>query len=192
VRPVGSTSRRRVDLRVVAATHRDLPAEAKAGRFREDLLYRLAGAVIRIPPLRERGGDVVVLAKAFLARLNRERRTDKRFSRGALEAFSRHAWPGNVRELQHAVSRLYLLAAGAEIPADPGLFASASADAARSASPDDVRPLAELEMDAIDHALRVTGGDKTKAARLLGISRTSLYEKLKRRSGEPARDDSES
>jgi two-component system response regulator AtoC len=160
---VGSTTPRRVDVRFVAATNRDLHAEVAAGRFREDLYYRLAGFTIVVPPLRERREEVLPLAEMFLARARAERRLV--LSESAKAALLAHAFPGNVRELRLAVERAAALAGGEAIePADLGLEVGEADDGA-----DD---------DAIARALGETSGNQTEAARRLGISRRTLVSRL--------------
>src|SRR5262249_33426692 len=117
--PVGSSKVRRADVRVLAATNVDLGSEIRAGRFREDLLYRLNTVEVQVPPLRERREDLPRLAHCFLSRLGaRNGRPALRLSTSALDALLRHTWPGNVRELEHVIERAVLLAAGDEVTAD--------------------------------------------------------------------------
>jgi transcriptional regulator with PAS, ATPase and Fis domain len=176
VRRVGGREPIAVDFRLVTATHQDPKAMVAAGRFREDLYYRIAAAELLVPPLRERAGDVDLLANAFLERLNRAHRRSVRLTEAGRARLRAHAWPGNVRELEHAIARAFLLTDGEQLAVEP--FAPAAAPAAAPEWP--AIPLREAERRTIDAALRATGGDKTAAARLLGISRTALYEKLKR------------
>ena len=158
------------------------------GKFREDLYYRLNVVPIQMPPLRERVQDIPELAEHFVARLAKELgRTVARLSPEAVRALQSYAWPGNVRELKNVLERVLLLEADDEILAShlpPEILGRAPGGAAPAAAsfeafpPDGVRPLAELERVAIEHALRVCGGNKTRAARLLGISRQTLRTKL--------------
>jgi two-component system response regulator AtoC len=177
-----------VDVRVVAATHRDLKKQVAEGRFREDLYFRLNVVLISMPPLRERSEDIEELVHLFIARICTELcRPAARLHPDALAALRAYAWPGNVRELRNVIERVLLLEADDEIlPAHLPLeitgraAAGASPETAFEAFPPGVvRPLAELERMAIDHALRVSGGNKTRAAQLLGISRQTLRTKLK-------------
>jgi DNA-binding NtrC family response regulator len=143
-------------------------------------LYRLAGAIVRVPALRERGADVVLLAHVFLERLNREHGQAKTFAAATLEWYRSHRWPGNVRELQNAVARAFVLAPEEELLPPAAAPRREGAETAPGDPASTVRPLADLEIEAIERALIATGGDKTHAAKLLGISRTALYDKLRR------------
>lgn len=194
VRRVGGGEQIAVDLRVLSATHKNLRQMVQDGEFREDLFYRLAAIELRVPALRERGTDVVLLAHHFLERLNAEHAASKRFGAGVEAQLTAYPWPGNVRELEHVLARAFLLADGAEIrdlqlPEAVPPTAHVGADPAAGTDPlasvdGPVLTLKEVERLAIDRALRATGGDKSKAARLLGISRTAIYDKLKRLSDE--------
>ncbi len=177
-RRVGDHAPIALDFRLVAATHRDLPAMIAAGEFREDLYFRLAAAELRVPALRQRGDDVLLLADAFLDRLNRQQDRAVVLADTARAQLIEHGWPGNVRELAHVIERAFLFATGDRIEAVE-LQTIAVPDGAGRSWP--VMPLAEAEARTIDAVLRHTDGDKTKAAKLLGISRTALYQKLKRR-----------
>jgi DNA-binding NtrC family response regulator len=178
---VGGTETIRVDVRVVAATSRD-PAEAvKAGKLREDLYYRLNVFPIALPPLRDRPGDVDLLAEHFLAQLNREAGTSKAWSRAALERLRSHPWPGNVRELRNAVQRAYILG-DEEAPAD---LLPAPKEAPLSAPESghllQIRvgtSIDRVEQRLILATLEFTGGDKKKAAEILCISLKTLYNRL--------------
>ena len=181
---VGGTKELAVDVRLVAATHRNLQQMVADDRFREDLLYRLSVIQTQIPPLRERRDDIPLLAEHF-ARVFGEslgRRIDQ-FSPAALEALTRYRWPGNVRELRNVIERAMVLGDGPVLDLDdlPPELLRAAPVAAAEAPPDArlVRPLAELEREAILAALTATDGNKARAAALLGIDRTTLYRKLK-------------
>ena len=188
-RRVGGAADITVDVRVVAATHRDLSKMVAEGRFREDLYFRLNVVPVEIPALRERSGDVATLAEHFVARFCRELgRTVVRIDPRALELMKAYAWPGNVRELKNVIERVVLLEAEEEIlpehlPAEMSRGASGAPGAAVTGAqpfpPGVVRPLAEIEKLAIVHALGVCDGNKTKAAGLLQISRQTLRTKLK-------------
>jgi DNA-binding NtrC family response regulator len=171
---VGSSRTRKVDARVLSATNADLRAEVAAGRFREDLLFRLNTIEIHLPPLRERLGDVALLAEHFLGRYStRYRKALAGFEPEALDALERHPWPGNVRELDHTIERAALLAAGPRvIPADLGLRA-----AVPPGTLDDM-PLDEVERVLIRKALDRHGGNVSRAAKALGLSRSALYRRL--------------
>ena len=183
VRRVGGERALPVDVRIVAATHRDLSAEIKAGRFRQDLFYRLQVLSIEIPPLRERTGDVPLLVAHFLERIAAERqRPPWVVDEDALALFTRYHWPGNVRELQNALQRLSLLAgsraiSAALIASDPVLSRSLSRPAAGEKP---AFSLASAERDQVRNALAASGGNRKAAAVLLGVSRATLYRKLAR------------
>ncbi|MEM7204069.1 MAG: sigma-54-dependent Fis family transcriptional regulator [Planctomycetota bacterium] len=173
VRPVGGEAETRVDLRVVAATNRDPTAAVAEGVLREDLYYRLSVVPIRVPPLRERHGDVIELAGHFLAQAAAARdESPKTLTAACRDALARRAWPGNVRQLRNEVVRLDALADGARIGAE------LLPEEREAAMP--TLDLAALEQRAIQAALEQTGGNKAEAARLLGISRRALYNKLAR------------
>ncbi|MEW6071279.1 MAG: sigma-54 dependent transcriptional regulator [Planctomycetota bacterium] len=179
VQPVGSERVRAVDIRVIAATHRDLLAGLEAGWFREDLYYRLSTLVLEIPPLRERRSDVPLLAAAFLACATGGREPAWRFAGEALDALQRHDWPGNVRELENAVVRLVTLAAGPEItPADVDRFVISRRRPSRGELP--TLDLQELERQALIEAMRLHGGDKRAVAAELGVALKTVYNKLSR------------
>jgi DNA-binding NtrC family response regulator len=167
-----------VDVRVVAATNRDLPERIRNGQFREDLYYRLNVFPLAIPPLRERPEDILPLADLFLVEfLARIPGRRCHFTPAALKALTSHSWPGNARELRNVIERTVLLHSGGEIsPTDLGLQVSTL-----SPSPDDqpVVTLAELEREHILRVYRQTGGNKTRTADLLGINRLTLRRKLK-------------
>jgi DNA-binding NtrC family response regulator len=175
---VGSSKTRRVDVRVLSATNADVAAEVRAGRFREDLLFRLNTVEIRLPPLRERPEDIPALAMHFLQRhAERYRKSVEGFAPDALDALMRHPWPGNVRELDHAVERAVLLAEGSTIrPANLGLAPEISDETARL----DAMTLADVEAHLIRRALDRAGGNVTDAASTLGISRSALYRRLEK------------
>jgi DNA-binding NtrC family response regulator len=180
--PVGSDRERRMNVRVLAATNRD-PAEMIAkGLLREDLYYRLATVVIRIPPLRERREDILPLAAHFLERFRSElRRPRASFTAAAEAALASHAWPGNVRELRNVVERAMIVADGDSIgKGDLGLALDAAAPAETAAADGASMTLEEMEKQHIARTLRQTGGSKTRAASLLGVSRSTLWEKTKR------------
>jgi DNA-binding NtrC family response regulator len=181
IRPVGGTQSVRVDVRIIAATNKDLAQEIEQGRFREDLYYRLNVIPIHIPPLRERPEDIPPLVAAFLRRhADGERR---QLSPAAMKRMASHPWKGNARELENAIERALALCESEEIgPDDLPLELSEPAAGSRAADPRDLRPLAETRMSLreledryIDEVLELTGGNKVKAARILGIDRKTLY-----------------
>jgi DNA-binding NtrC family response regulator len=180
IQPVGSTRRVQIQARILAATNRELRAEAQAGRFREDLYYRLAVVEIHVPPLRDRREDIPLLANHFVEKYARELgRNVRGISRDALGLLAGHDWRGNIRELSNAIERAVIFAANEEIaPAD-------LPDPVRAATPRDPEYSANLREATAEferaHILRVIeqcGGNKRKAARLLGLGVTSLYRKL--------------
>ncbi|MCA9738700.1 MAG: sigma-54-dependent Fis family transcriptional regulator, partial [Gemmatimonadetes bacterium] len=181
IRRVGATRSRHVDVRLVAATNRDLDEEVSAGRFREDLYWRLNGLTLHVVPLRERPADITALVEHFLARFPASSGAARRFSIPAMGVLTGYAWPGNVRELRSVVERAATLSEADEIGPD--------------ALPDRVRdgsllratiyeagarhlPLAEVERAYTLEILRITGGNKSRAAEILGLDRKTLYRKL--------------
>ena len=176
---VGGTRPIRVDLRVIAATNRDLEANVQTGRFREDLYYRLNVVTLRIPPLRDRSEDIPELAKHFLDLYCGE--TGKRIDRitpEAMTSLQKHSWPGNVRELENAIERAVVLANGREIlPADLAI-GGARADSGAALASDGMGPfhdqIEEFKKSLIRRALERAGGNQTRAAELLGLQRTYL------------------
>jgi two-component system, NtrC family, response regulator AtoC len=184
-RRVGGAVDITVDVRVVAATHRDLAKLVSEGRFREDLYFRLNVVPVAVPPLRERTTDIAPLAEHFVGRFCRELgRAPAKLHPGALERLLGYRWPGNVRELRNVLERVVLLEAEDEIraehlPAEMSAVAGALAGGGDPFPAGVVRPLADIEKLAIEHALRVCDGNKTRAATLLGIARQTLRTKLK-------------
>ena len=177
VERVGSSRARRVDARLISATNADPNAEVRAGRFREDLLFRLNTVAIRIPPLRDRREDVPLLASHFLRRYaQRYRKPAQSLAPDAMEALLRHAWPGNVRELDHAVERAVLMAEGDSIQARD-LALGAPTDGAAAL---EQMSLEEVEQVLVRKALARAGGNVSEAAKALGLSRSALYRRLKR------------
>jgi two-component system NtrC family response regulator len=181
---LGGRSEIAVDVRVVCATHQDLKNQIRDGRFREDLFYRLAEIVVEIPPLRERTGDAVLLAHAFLRRFALEqRRAGLAFSEDALRAIEHHGWPGNVRELLNCIKRASIMADGDRLTADDlGLAAPEPTDDTAGAPTDlNLRAIREAaERQAIVTALARTNGNIGRSAELLGVSRPTIYDLMKR------------
>jgi DNA-binding NtrC family response regulator len=196
LRPLGSLQRIKIDVRLVAATNRDLQIEVAAGRFREDLFHRLNVIRLTLPPLRERKEDIPLLVERFLSQANGR----YMLSHDAAEALMQYDWPGNIRELMNCLERMMSFNSGpllhfSDLPTGvanftraqtPAGFIAAVATGARPGSvattilpQQDVVPLHELEKRAIQHAIKHTLGDRTIAAQLLGIGRTTLYRKLK-------------
>jgi DNA-binding NtrC family response regulator len=174
---VGSSKTRRVDVRMISATNANLNEEVAAGRFRQDLLFRLNTIEIHVPPLRERRDDIPPLAAHFLERHARKyRKSLAGFDTAAVQALLRHAWPGNVRELDHAVERGVLMAQENQVKAsDLGLRAG------RDGSPrlEDMS-LEDVECLLIKKALARYDGNVSQAAGALGLSRSALYRRLQR------------
>jgi len=182
--PVGDTQARRVDTRVISATHRDLLAAIRSSHFREDLYYRLSAFPIHIPPLRERREDIPLLVAHLLKRLAEKwGRDEVTVSSAAMECLVRHAWPGNVRELEHELERAVTLA-GKSQPLRAEHFSERVLSAgSRVAS---IRPIGSLkqartafEKDYVAHALEVHGGNVSHTARALGVSRVTLQKRMK-------------
>jgi len=178
---IGGVSTLRADVRVLAATHRDLEALVREGKFREDLFYRINVVPIRMPALRERPSDIPLLVEHFMKRLRQEHgKHSVKFDGKAVEALAGHSWPGNVRELQNVVERLVVLNQSGlilEQEVRPCLAprltdAAASGPVALGAS------VAWAEKSAIEGALKSAGGNRTHAAKALGISRRTLHNKL--------------
>ncbi|MCO6419879.1 sigma 54-interacting transcriptional regulator, partial [Siccirubricoccus sp. KC 17139] len=174
---VGGRQPIRVDVRVVSATNQPLEEQIETGRFRGDLLYRLNSVTVRIPPLRERGGDAVLLARLFLARFSREfGRRLRGLDSAAAAAILAHRWPGNVRELENRIRRATLMA-DAQLVTAADLELAPAAGAAEAAEQDlDLRAARlRAERDTVERALARSNGSLATAARLLGVSRPTLY-----------------
>ena len=190
IRRVGGTEAIKVDVRVVAATNRELEEEVKEGRFREDLYFRINVVTIRLPPLRERPSDIPLLVDHFLAKYAaRERRNDAGVAPQAMALLQRYAWPGNVRELENVIERALALSKDgvilpSDLPAEIAQEAAATGGVAATAAGgglvEDRPTLAELERRYIELILRETGGNKKRAAEILGIDRRTLYRTLER------------
>jgi DNA-binding NtrC family response regulator len=190
IKPVGGDTFVKVDVRILAATNKDLRGLVARGLFREDLYFRLAVVPLEVPPLRERRDDLPLLCAHILARrrpaASNARRWPQRISSGALARLAAYSWPGNIRELENVLNRAALLCDGEEIRAEdlPFLDGGAPAGDTRGA---DARPLRQIvadatravEKQAIRDAMGRSEGSPSKAAKLLGISRASLYNKLK-------------
>jgi DNA-binding NtrC family response regulator len=179
IKPVGSTERKHINVRIIAATNRDLEAAIRNGGFRQDLYFRLNVVQIKLPPLRDRKNDIPLLVTSFLEKLSSPDATPRSMSEDAMLRLMAYDWPGNVRELENAVARALALGTGpiisvADLPSNLHYPTSE-----RAPEKDEVLPLEELERRAILRMLRQTSGDKLAAARLLGIGKTTLYRKLK-------------
>jgi transcriptional regulator with PAS, ATPase and Fis domain len=192
IRPVGSDRCVKVDVRVVAASNRDLAMEVEKGRFREDLYYRLQVIPVLLPPLRERRSDIPVLVTHFLDKYNAKHEgRDCRIADDAMVHLWEYDWPGNVRELENLVERLVVLSEDGNVQVDhlpPNIrsFISEKKIPRPSLTEDGIdlnKAVEEFEYRLIDEALRRTKGNKQAAARLLGLKRTTLVAKLRRKTG---------
>jgi two-component system nitrogen regulation response regulator NtrX len=196
VEPVGGTTSMRVDVRVIAATNKDLPTEIRAGRFREDLYFRLNVIPIFVPPLRDRDQDVVLLAEHFIAEFAREYgRRPKRLDSGAATGLRSYRWPGNVRELRNVIERLMIMVPGDTITLPNLAFLQGSA--AVGAEPSGTPPLPlheardQFERDYILRALAANHGNISRTADALGVERSNLYRKMRGFGIAPARREEE-
>ncbi len=174
IRPLGASKARKVDVRVIAASNKNLDGLVREGKFREDLYFRLNVVRIELPPLRTRRGDVMLLAHFFLNKYNARYDTETRFHPSAVPVLESFAWPGNVRQLQHLIERLTILAEDKRIRAEDVDRALRHPVEASSTS----ESLADKEAEQIQRVLQATAGNKAKAARILGIERKTLYRKL--------------
>jgi Nif-specific regulatory protein len=183
-RPVGATGDLKVDVRIVAATHRNLEAETKAGRFRSDLYFRLKVIQIRVPALREHPEDIPELAGFFLAKVSGECRRNFRLTGAAMVKLQTYAWPGNVRQLRAMIESAAVMSESDILDAD-ALPLGGAADSGTPGAAADMPPsldIDEIETWAIHRALRQTGGNVSHAAKLLGMSRDTLHTKIKKKS----------
>jgi DNA-binding NtrC family response regulator len=186
VKPVGSNERISISARVIAATHRDLESAVRSGGFRQDLFFRLNVVQIKLPPLRERKNDIPLLVHTFLEKFSDAQGKVRTISEDAVARLVAYDWPGNVRELENAVERAVALGSGpilhvGDLPSNLKYDMPAPLP-----DKDEFLPLEELERRAILRALRESGGDKLRAARLLGIGKTTLYRKLKQYDAQPS------
>jgi Nif-specific regulatory protein len=189
VQPLGSERVTRVDVRILSATHKDLMAEVAAGRFREDLYYRLNVVELDVPPLRERGDDIALLAQTFLVTAARRMgKAVRGFSPRALEALKGHRWPGNVRELQNEAERAAIVAEAEVVDlADLSARVAGAPRGAAAVAPSAARTLAErfaelepLERSLVEEAIAAARGNVSEAARLLGISRVMMKRRVEK------------
>ncbi len=176
VRPLGSSRAKKVDVRVIAATNRDMQKLVEEGKFREDLWYRLNVVRITVPPLCERASDIPLLVHYFLKRYNERYHLDTRLADSGLKVMQEYSWPGNIRQLQHMMERLTILAPGNRIDADAVRQAIDQMDSRDGASDS----LADTEAEQIRRVMAATNGNKSRAAKILGIERKTLYRKLER------------
>jgi len=188
IQPVGSERKVYVDVRIVAATNRDLKDAIRRGTFREDLYYRLNVMPIVLPPLRERPGDISLLADYFLGKYNADlKKRVKGFTPGARALLERYPWPGNVRELENAVERAVILTEGEMITVDSFSQLSNEAAVASPAAGDGAREvnqypsLKKVEQDYILEVLQATRWNRKKASEILGISTVTLWRKIEER-----------
>jgi transcriptional regulator with PAS, ATPase and Fis domain len=188
IRPVGSTKRVPINVRILAATNRDLEQAVMQGTFRRDLYFRLNVLSLRIPALRERRQDIPLLIAHFVDRMVRTSGQQKVLSDDALKALLAHDWPGNVRELENCLERTFAFTSGplihtSDLPCEiaklPVVESSNGNGNGNGNGHDKIIPMAELEKRTILSAIAELNGDKLKAARLLGIGKTTLYRKLK-------------
>jgi DNA-binding NtrC family response regulator len=188
IRRVGSNETQKVDVRVIAASNRDVEAEVKAGRFRNDLFYRLNAVSIVLPPLRDRREDILLLANSFAERVY-SLNPKVRFSREVLEVLDGYSWPGNIRELENAIVRAAAVCDGIirvkDLPERLQIYSHQTEDAAKTSElgvlePEEILPLSTMEGQHVARALAHTGGNKQAAARLLKIDRKTLDRMIKR------------
>jgi len=190
IRPVGSTERIPINVRVIAATNRDLEARVRAGTFRQDLFFRLNVVQIRLPALRERKVDIPLLVTHFLDKFCDPKQAVRALSDEALRRLMAYDWPGNVRELENAIESALALSSDSVVTADDLASVPYGGSAPNAPDSNELVPLEELERRAIQNALKQTRGDRLAAARLLGIGKTTLYRKLKEYARVPANPDS--
>jgi len=185
IKPVGSTERIPINVRVIAATNRDLEAGVLAGTFRQDLYFRLNVVQIRLPALRGRKVDIPLLVAHFLEKFSDPLQSVRTISDDALRRLMAYDWPGNVRELENAIECAVALSSDSVLTVDDLASVPYRASAPNAPDSNELIRLEEIERLAILHALRETGGDKFAAARLLGISKSTLYRKVKQYRAHP-------
>jgi len=176
IRPLGSSRAKKVDVRVIAATNKDVQKLVEEGKFREDLWYRLNVVRITVPPLCERASDIPLLVHYFLKRYNERYKLDTKLTDSGLKAMEEYSWPGNIRQLQHMMERLTILAPGGRID-DAAVRQSIDQMDSRDHASDS---LADTEAEQIRRVMAATNGNKSRAAKVLGIERKTLYRKLER------------
>jgi DNA-binding NtrC family response regulator len=185
VKPVGSTERRHINVRIIAATNRDLEAAIRSGTFRQDLFFRLNVVQIKLPPLRDRKSDIPTLVTAFLEKFSDPQGPMRTISEDAMRRLIAYDWPGNVRELENAIERAVALGSGPLLHVGDLPSNLQYPTTERPPYKDEILPLEELERRAILRTLRETGGHKLSPACMLGIGKTTLYRKLKQYHMEP-------
>ena len=176
IRPLGSARAKKVDVRVIAATNKEVQKMVEEGKFREDLWYRLNVVRLTVPPLCERTSDIPLLAHYFLKRYNERYGLATKITDTGVNALKDYSWPGNIRQLQHLMERLTILAPGGRVDKDVVESAIKQMDSRDHGN----ESLAEAETDQIRKVLTATNGNKTKAAKILGIERKTLYRRLER------------
>ncbi|HUJ21761.1 MAG TPA: sigma-54 dependent transcriptional regulator [Bryobacteraceae bacterium] len=176
IRPLGASKSKPVDVRVIAATNRELHKLVEDGKFREDLWFRLNVVRVIIPPLRDRRVDVPLLARFFLNKYNQRYNRDVKLHESGLKAMQEYAWPGNVRQLQHLIERLTILAPNDRLDGEAVNDTLEAMDSPERS----VETLADAEAEQIRRVLAATSGNKSRAAQILGIERKTLYRKLER------------
>jgi len=178
IKPLGSNKSIAINIRLISATNMPLQEMIEENKFRQDLLYRINTVEINLPPLRERGDDIKILAEHFLKIYSKKYKTEKKLSTGALQKLKKYHFPGNVRELQHAIERVLILSESDTIQADDFFFLTQ-----KEISSDtnvDTLNLDDMEKQAIQKALEKHGGNISKAAKELGLTRASLYRRLEK------------
>jgi len=176
IRPLGSPRGKPIDVRIVAATNKNVRQFVEEGKFREDLWFRLDVVRVELPPLRERRGDVPLLAQTFLDRYNTRYQTQAILTDSGVRALDSHTWPGNVRQLQHMMERLVILSPRGRIDESAVREAIADGEGRESAG----ETLEEAKVEQLRKVLAATGGNKSKAAKILGIERKTLYRLIER------------
>jgi DNA-binding NtrC family response regulator len=176
IRPLGSSRAKKVDVRVIAATNKDVQKLVDEGKFREDLWYRLNVVRLTVPPLCERASDIPLLVHYFLKRYNERYKLDTKLTDSGVKAMEEYSWPGNIRQLQHMMERLTILAPGGRID-DAAVRLSIDQMDSRDHASDS---LADTEAEQIRRVMAATNGNKSRAAKVLGIERKTLYRKLER------------
>ena len=178
---LGSTQTTPIDVRLICATNADIRHLVEEGQFRQDLLYRINTIELHIPPLRERGNDILLLADHFLQRYARKYQKEMRgLTREAKNKLLKYAWPGNVRELQHTMERAVLLGDGSLLRPENFLLQAAEPRASHKNQENETLNLEQLERQAIERAMRLSNGNMTRAAEYLGITRFALYRKIEK------------
>ncbi len=176
VRPLGSARAKKVDVRVIAATNKDVQKMVEEGKFREDLWYRLNVVRLTVPPLCERASDIPLLVHYFLKRYNQRYGLETKITDSGVKALEDYSWPGNIRQLQHMMERLTILAPGGRVDGAVVQAAIEQMDSRDHGS----ESLADTESEQIRRVLTATNGNKSRAAKILGIERKTLYRKLER------------